>query len=192
MTGRLIGLGGRLRAGKDAVADHLVDAHGFAKVGMSDALHEAMLAINPILDPGDSAHGGEPATYRDAIAALGYVRTKAEYPEARRLLQALGTEVGRNMIGENVWVDIMKRKIAALRAEGRDVVVTGLRFGNEVLAIADAGGTTIWVHRPSEAASAAVAAHASETSVDAGDFHEVLLNAGTLEELQRTAESLVN
>ena len=44
---RLIGLGGKLRAGKDAVGDYLEEKHDFVKLGMSDALNEALLTLNP-------------------------------------------------------------------------------------------------------------------------------------------------
>ena len=52
----------------------------------------------------------ERVTYREAIEERGYTEAKAEFPEVRRLLQVFGTEVGRDLFGENVWVDIMKRE----------------------------------------------------------------------------------
>lgn len=185
----LIGLGGRLRSGKDAVADHLVAKHGFVKLGMSDALHEAMLAIDPIVDPGDSARGGMPETYSELVERVGYVEAKTD-PEVRRLLQKLGTEVGRNMIGENVWVSIMARKIDDHRSAGHPVVVTGLRFPNETQMIRELGGRTVWIDRPSLAAGAA-AAHVSENSVSEADFGERIINDGTLEDLYERADILV-
>lgn len=186
MMPAFIGLGGHLRSGKDTVADHLVQAHGFVKLGMSDALHEAMLALDPIVDVDHDLE----IRYADVIEAFGYVQAKARYPEVRRLLQKLGTEVGRDMIGENTWVDIIARKVDLLLKGGWPVAVTGIRFPNELRMVRSLGGTAVWVDRPG-LDSASPAAHASETSVDDSMFDRVLVNDGTLEHLYAITDDLV-
>ncbi|WP_217181629.1 hypothetical protein [Streptomyces sp. AC495_CC817] len=191
----LIALGGRLRSGKDVVADWLVEKHGFVKIGMSDALHEAMLAIDPIIDEhavaADEGVLVHRIHYSEAIASEGYVEAKKR-PEVRRLLQNLGTEVGRDMIGENVWVNIMARKIDDHRGAGHPVVVTGIRFPNEVQMVRDLAGTAVWIERPGEhAPTSTAAAHPSETSVQSSDFDDVIVNDGSLGELQAKASELV-
>src|SRR5690606_4847856 len=119
--------------------------------------------------------------YSDLIRAVGYVEAKA-VPEVRRLLQSLGTEAGRNMVGENVWVNIMARKIDDHRGAGHPVVVTGIRFPNEVQMIEELGGQAVWIERPgTQAPTESAAAHASENAVSAADFHSTLLNDSTLE-----------
>jgi hypothetical protein len=183
----LIGLGGRLRSGKDAAADHLVAEHGFVKLGMSDALHEAMLAIDPVINIWDD---GTFERYAEAVAEHGYVAVKRDYPEARRLLQNLGTEVGRNMIGENVWSNITARKIDDHRGAGHRVVVTGLRFPNEIQMVRELGGQTIWVERPG-LESGSSSTHASETSVGPDDFGAVLLNDQDLPGLHHRVSDLL-
>lgn len=201
----VIGLGGKLRAGKDVVADHLVQEHGFVKVGMSDALHEAMLAIDPFVPVPiamtrvrrwmfsllfrreDEVLDFE--RYSALCARLGYVEAKA-IPEVRRLLQNLGTEVGRNMIGENTWVNITARKVDDHLGIDRPVVVTGIRFPNEVAMIRQFAGVTVWVDRPGLAGGSA-SGHASENSVDASLFDEVLLNDGTIERLTERVDELL-
>lgn len=192
LSAPLIGLGGLLRSGKDAFADYLVDEHGFVKLGMSDALHEAMLAIDPIVE----AHGNvydstaEGYRYSQLVTAVGYVEAKTD-PEVRRLLQQLGTEVGRNMVGENVWVNIMGRKIYDHRAAGHPVVVTGIRFPNEVQMVSDLSGRALWLERPGvQAPSTGTASHASENSVSATDFDAVVLNDGSLGELHAKADEI--
>ena len=189
MTAKVIGLGGRLRAGKEVVAERLEKEHGFKRLGMSDAPHEALLAIDPIVDPGASARGGEPVTYPEMVERYGYVEAKKR-PEVRRLLQALGTEVGRNMIGENVWVNIMARKIDDFLYADRPVVITGIRFPNELTMIHQFAGKTVWVERPTESASAQTASHASENSVGEPDFDVTLLNDSTLDHLEGLADRL--
>lgn len=187
MTAQLIGLGGRLRSGKDTVADHLVAKHGFVKFGMSDALHEAMMAVDPIIE----AELYHPAIrYREAIEAIGYVRTKEQYPEARRLLQRLGTEVGREMIGENVWVDIAARKVDEHLKAGRGVALAGVRFPNELRLIRQFAGKAVWVERPSQEEST-IPPHASESGVNGDDFDLTLLNNSSLSSLYAAVDGLV-
>lgn len=196
LSSPLIGLGGRLRSGKDVVADRLVAEHGYVKFGMSDALHEAMLAIDPIISAVGAANFMdnvelETWRYSEAISEYGYVRTKELFPEARRLLQNLGTEVGRNMIGEHTWVQVMARKIDDHRGAGHPVVVTGIRFPNEIQMIEELGGQAVWIDRPGiQAPTERAAAHASENSVSEGDFAYVIRNNTTLEALRGMADSL--
>lgn len=186
----LIGLGGPLRSGKDAVADLLVEHHGYVKLGMSEPLHDALLALNPHLghlSPGSPPHYDDrtPVRYADLIARVGYTEAK-QNPEVRRLLQALGTEVGRNMIGDDTWVEIAATRIQKLRADGHPVVITGIRFPNELRMVHALGGLSVSVNRPGFTGDG----HASETSVTAADFAVVLHNTGTLADLAETVGAL--
>ena len=99
MTGRLIGVGGYAGTGKDAVATILEDSHGFYGTFMSQPLNAALCRLNPQVE----VRRGEVFRYVDLINQLGYTKAK-ELPEVRRLLQAMGTEVGRDMFGQNVWI----------------------------------------------------------------------------------------
>lgn len=187
MTALVIGLGGKLRSGKDAVADHLVAEYGFKKMGMSDALHEAMLAIDPWILGGDKYVA---IRYSALCEEVGYVEAKKN-PEVRRLLQNLGTEVGRNMIGENTWVNIMARKVDDYLYADQPVVVTGIRFPNELTMIHQFAGHVVWIDRPSEQADGAVAQHASENGVSGSQFDRVIVNDGTLEDLYAKVDGLL-
>jgi hypothetical protein len=189
--GALIGIGGLLYAGKDAVGDYLVDEHDWAKLGMSDSLNLALLTLNPMI-PCNVVEGqlvseghirGEFVPYQYLHREIGYVEAKKN-PEVRRLLQALGTEVGRELIDNNVWVDMTRRRIRTLRAEGVSVIVTGMRFPNELDMIREEGGELWWVSRPGvEGGNTLTGSHASENSVGAQDFDTIIPNVGTLEDL---------
>lgn len=175
MTGPLLlGLGGYAAAGKDAVADVLHRNHGFAHTFMSKPLLEALLRINPLIP----VEGGL-VRYSELFGNVGYAKSK-ENPEVRRLLQTIGTDVVRNMIGENVWVDVMLADVKPILAAGGDVVVTGMRFRNEMAAVSAAGGLTVWVHRPGVGP---VNGHNSDNAVSPDDFDLHLHNDGTLDDL---------
>ena len=218
-------VGGRLTSGKDAFADHLVAKHGFVKLGMSDTLADALYRLNPILDTGPSAtvglwrvhptniwnnlkvvltgkgnfkdwviSRGEFARYQGLVDKVGYVEAKKNL-EVRRLLQALGTEVGRELLGENIWVEAAKKKILELTAAGHNVVITGIRFPNEIaleqqLNTGHIVAASVWVDRPS--LPPLEAGHSSETSVGRNDFEYGLDNTGTLEDLYEAADALLS
>lgn len=186
----LIAFGGYATAGKDAAADILVSEHGYAKTYMSEALRECLLALNPWILP-DPNHddldeeGHTPVRYAELDALVGYTAAK-EIPEVRRLLQSLGTEVGRNILGEDTWTNAITKKIHDLRLDG-PVVVTGIRYPNELQLIHDLGGISVWVERPGVQAQSG---HTSETSMREDLFDATLSNAGTLDDLGKSVTYL--
>ena len=181
---RLIGIGGRLRAGKDTVADYLVERCGFTKLGMSDPLLEAALVLDPILYEDNSRNT---VRLSEIVDAVGYTEAKKE-PEVRRFLQVLGTDFGRNMIGENVWVNIAARSIDGLRNQGHDVVITGIRFENELGMVNRLGGQSWWVDRDTDEPASD---HASENGVAGWQFDTIINNNGSLDDLYAEVERIL-
>ncbi len=195
LTNIVIGVGGKLTAGKDEFADYLVREHDFVKLGMSDVLADCLYALDPIIE----VVGEEQDVwrYRRLVDRVGYVAAKKNL-EVRRLLQYLGTEVGRNIISEDVWVKPAARKIERQLSAGRNVVITGIRYQNELDMVtywddrwsgSSGAGTTVWVDRPELNNSDS---HSSESSLSAEDFEYVLSNTGTLEELYTRSGELLD
>lgn len=190
MADRLIvGMGGRKESGKDAVADFLVEEHGYTKHEMSSVLHDILMVLDPLVVV--RAHEASISEfvrpgfmrYSTLCATIGYVEAK-RYREVRRLLQAMGTDVGRNMISEDVWVDVMRHKITNTKG---NVVFTGVRYPNELRMLHNLGGTAVWVNRPGLPAGDA---HSSETSLGQRDFDMVLDNTADLHHLRKITEGL--
>lgn len=191
MTPRIIGLGGALRSGKDAIADRLVERHGFTKFGMSDALLEHALINDPYipLESIPTGLGTEQGTFvrfSHLVNTIGYVEAKKN-PEVRRYLQADGTEGGRRFFYEDVWVDKIAERIAGVER----AVITGVRFPNELAMVERLGGTTVWVERPGLDSATPAAAHASENSVTSAEFRITLHNDGTLEDLHAAVDDFM-
>lgn len=233
----LIGIGGKLAAGKDTLADHLVVAHGFVKHGMSEPLATALYTLNPLVsmefennrtwaeDAGidleqSSSTPGAPVIerYRELIDHIGYTQAK-RIPEVRRLLQVLGTEVGRDQLDIDTWTNIARRKIREVRDAGVPVILTGIRFTNERDMILEEGGTLVWIERPEpnllafgspegaapaenigqavvraidDALDPALAQyHTSEVTLTSSDFDTTILNDGSLKQLQQCTDVLI-
>ena len=182
MTGRLIGIGGYAGTGKDAVATILEDSHGFYGTFMSQPLNAALCRLNPQVE----VRRGEVFRYVDLINQLGYTKAK-ELPEVRRLLQAMGTEVGRDMFGQTIWVDLMEQTLAAHKPDD-DVVVTGIRFPNEASMIRELGGELWWVYRPGYGP---VNSHSSDNTLSLRHFDRVVVNDGTLEDLEQLVTKML-
>lgn len=109
--------------------------------------------------------------------------------EIRRLQQVLGTEVGREVLGESIWVDTGMEKVAKVHARGVPVVVTDCRFDNEAEAVREAGGKVVRVVRPS--LPAPTDGHASESGISEHLVDREIVNDGTLDDLRAAAEELV-
>lgn len=174
--GHLIGLGGYAHAGKDAFAD-VLETRGWYKTYMSKYLRKSLEELNPII--GWSTRG-EPLRFADCVKDVGYENAKT-FPEVRRLLQSMGTEVGRKLYSENFWLDLCFKDIVKEMEKGNSVVVTGIRYPNELHQIHNLQGNSIWVERPGYGP---VNAHSSDNSLVKDDFDHVFSNSGSLEELE--------
>lgn len=187
----LIGIGGYALSGKDATAAVLEQA-GYKRTYMSRTVEKAMLALNPWI--AEERLTSEPVghiirrwtRYREIHADLGFDASKL-IPEVREFLMALGTEVGRDMLGANVWVDAAFRRVDGWMASGHDVVLTGVRFHNELVALRDRGGLALWVDRGLRP----LTDHASENTLAPADFDLLIPNLGTLRDLAETVRSCV-
>lgn len=127
---RIIGIAGHMRAGKDTIAAILEKLEGFQRVGFADPLKDMAIALNPIV--GASQLEGGYIRLAQLVADEGWEGAKRN-PEVRRVLQQLGTEAGREVLGENIWVNTLEQRL--FRGWGTPVggpyAVADVRFLNE-------------------------------------------------------------
>ncbi len=174
----IVGLSGYARSGKDTAAQVLVDRFGFKRVAFADTLRSMLYAINPVVP--DSIHG----RVAELVDAEGWDVAKEQYPEVRQLLQRLGTEAGRNILGEDVWVDAAMRN---LHPAGR-YVFTDVRFRNEALAVTSFQvNGELW--RIERTGVGPANDHVSEVGLDDWEFDTIILNQG-LAEFRDTVKSI--
>jgi len=66
----------------------------------------------------------------------------------RHAMVTLGTEWGRDLIGESIWVDAWRRAVEPRLARNIDILTEDLRFPNEYEAVRALGGIVVRVTRP--------------------------------------------
>jgi hypothetical protein len=163
----IIGLSGYAQSGKDSTAELLCLNYGYTRLAFADPMRQALITINPKLD--------SITRVSDLVEDYGWDVAKKN-PEVRRLLQVLGTDFGRKMLGDDVWINIA---LSGIKSEDK-IVVSDVRYPNEAEAIKKLGGTVWRINRHNHSA---VNGHTSEHAMDNYMFNYVIYNDGTLDDL---------
>lgn len=177
----IIGLCGAAGAGKDTVASILRDAHDFSVEAFASPLYAAVSAMTGI--PVDRLKSRE---FKEApIPWLGGA-------SPRRLLQTLGTEWGRDMIADHIWITLAERRVAEIAEQGcRGVVFSDCRFPNEAASIRSMGGVVWEVRRDGATCLRSDAAgHDSELGLPRSLIDGVIHNAAGIAALHAAVETL--
>lgn len=173
----IVGLIGQKRVGKDTAALALLQ-DGFYVVKFADGLKIMLRALLKSLDYSDR---GIDSLLENQLKEVPLPVLAGRSP--RYAMQTLGTEWGRNCMGENIWVEI-----AIERCLGRkNSVITDCRFPNEAEAIHRAGGVLIRITRDTHYTDT----HSSEALVDSLPFDYEVLNTGTIENLGDEVRQIV-
>ena len=173
-----IALSGPARSGKDSAAEYLIKNHGYVKVSFAAPIKEALYRLNPRVN----LDGMTGVSLKVGVDAYGWDGLKTHAPEIRELLQRFGTEVGREMFGDDIWVNIAINE--ALKHE--KAIFTDCRYPNEADAVRAIGGQIWKIERNGvEPANS----HTSEHAMVDYNFDKKILNNGSLEELN---DQLVN
>lgn len=174
----IVGLSGYAQVGKDTAAEVFM-RHGFQHYSFADPMRAMAEAIDPIVAARANADTGELewVRYCEALEELGYEEAKRYLPEIRQFLQRLGTDAGRNVLGEDVWV---RAAIERMIDQGGDYVIPDVRFPNEAEAILDEGGALLRIVRPGYGPAND---HESETALDHYFQHAFIINNGTISDL---------
>ena len=208
----IIGVCGLIGAGKDTIADYLVNIHQFRRESFANTLKDAVSAVfgwDRELLEGRTAQARE---WREQVDPWWADRLSIPHLTPRHILQQWGTEVCRKNFHDDIWIASLENK---LRNSRDDVVISDCRFPNEIRAIKQAGGIVVRVVRGAEPEwyNAAVSrnrgpdgnptwalsgrkleqlgVHDSETAWVGTEFDVVLDNNGTLDELYQQVKRLV-
>jgi hypothetical protein len=140
----IIGVCGLIGAGKDTMADYLVNIHQFRRESFANTLKDAVSAVfgwDRDLLEGRTRHSRE---WREQVDAWWADRLNMPELTPRWVLQYWGTEVVRRSFHDDTWIASLENR---LRKTTDDVVISDCRFPNEIGAIKRAGGLVVRVHR---------------------------------------------
>ena len=179
----MIGLCGRAGAGKDTVADVLIDRFGFSSYSLAAEIKSCLVDLDPFIPINN-----RPVRLSELLLDSSLEVLKRSYPEVRRLLQVLGAEVVRARV-ESFWVDRLEDRLVVDKP--KRVVITDVRFENEIKWIRYLGGMVFCVERDGVHDEYAGAKHSSELGVDDEFIDSVVNNSGSLEDLICVVEDLM-
>jgi hypothetical protein len=108
----------------------------------------------------------------------------------RHLKRTLGTEWGRQMVNENIWLDILKDRIADQDSGYFGVVIDDVRFDNEAEYVRKAGGVLVLLERP-EAAGEVETNHASDRALTVPPDYRIRVKATPEETLALVERTLL-
>jgi hypothetical protein len=140
----IIGVVGLIGAGKDTMADYLVNIHQFRRESFANTLKDAVSSVfgwDRDLLEGRTRHSRE---WREQVDAWWADRLNMPELTPRWVLQYWGTEVVRRSFHDDTWIASLENR---LRKTTDDVVISDCRFPNEIGAIKRAGGLVVRVHR---------------------------------------------
>lgn len=168
---RVIGLTGRIGSGKSTAANHLINVHGFTLVKFAGPLKNMMRALG--------------LTEREIEGDLKELPCDLLAGKTPRFaMQQLGTEFGRQMIAEDIWIRAWRAACERLPT-GASVVADDVRYQNEADAVRAMGGTVVRLERD----TGQVGSHASEALAFDADL--TLRNDSTVAALLASVDRLI-
>ena len=208
----IIGFVGFIGSGKDTAADYLVNFHEFRRDSFANTLKDAVAAVfgwDRTLLEGRTKEARE---WREKVDTWWAKRLGMPNLTPRWVLQYWGTEVCRKGFHDDIWIASVENK---MRKTTDNIVISDVRFPNEINAIHNAGGQVIRVKRGPEPEWYEAALnfnkgqngnmywatgrnrleqlkiHASEYSWVGGHIDHVINNDGTIDELFSQIEVLI-
>jgi hypothetical protein len=208
----IIGFVGFIGSGKDTAADYLVNFHEFRRDSFANTLKDAVAAVfgwDRVLLEGRTKEARE---WREQVDPWWAERLAMPALTPRWVLQYWGTEVCRNAFHDDIWIASLENK---MRKTTDNIVISDVRFPNEIKAIHNAGGIVVRVKRGEDPEwyDAAVSVnqgpngnatwslskailnqlkiHASETAWVGGDIDYIISNDTSIDDLFKQIKNLV-
>lgn len=169
---KLIALHGLAQSGKTTAAEYLVKHWGFIPITFADPIKAMIAAMCGV-------------TVEQLDEAKDKMLPHMDV-SIREMFQTLGTDWGRNMIDEDIWVNMVSEQIAQY-SDNVDIVVTDCRFENEAALIREKGGIVAHIYRP----DVPQMDHESEAGIEFEPTDYTLLNKSSKREFYRYVDRLV-
>lgn len=203
----MISFSGKKRSGKDLAAQYLIDNHGYRKVTLAGPVKEFTanvlgLPLKFFVDDElkDTPFNVSIQLYSAEIIQIiedlvelnssdvnevkwGNIPLEKNLKTPREALQFIGTDLGRNFVSKNIWLDQLPSEFMD------DCVITDARFANERDFLKKRGYKTVLLMRNSESTDT----HESENSLGhPKEYDDVVRNFGSKDKLYVNLEAIVN
>ena len=182
----IIGLHGKIQAGKTTAFEALQEEFKAKEFRFADGIKEMIASLL----------GCSVKALDNQVFKSRQIPWLKEGITPRVLMQTLGTEWGRNLIDEDIWVKSTLQKIEDYqKAGGGMAVITDVRFPNEFKALDERKDAfLIKIDRPGVDRSDPIHQHISETALDhlpSEAFDGYVVNNCDIEEFKRRIIFLV-
>ncbi|AYV86009.1 MAG: putative deoxynucleoside monophosphate kinase [Solivirus sp.] len=159
----LIGLAGQRNSGKSTFANHCVEKHGFVELAFATAVKKICNIVYGF--PLEMLAGNTPETRELRMTLHEDFSNRTPI----QTMQYIGTDVFRKILGEDIWIWILKREIDEIwkRDPTAKLVISDTRFSNEMQFIRQLGGRIVVL----SSNEVSTDSHASETSIQEGLRH---------------------
>lgn len=151
-------------SGKSTATKYLVERHGYTLVKFAGPLKDMMRVIGLTEEEIEGSLKEKPC---NLLAGK----------TPRHAMQTLGTEWGRNSIGDGFWINLWRERVVEILGQAGRVVIDDCRFDNEAKAIRKLGGDIYKI----EGRGGIAGGHVSENGC--GDQDLSIANEGSIEEL---------
>lgn len=121
---------------------------------------------------------------------LGWNGEKDE--KGRKILQLLGTDIGKELIDPDIWIKHWDTAVRSLEAEATIIIADDIRFYNEARCIAERSGLLIkMTGRSMYEDGNDLTNHVSEQILPDDIFDYVIHNEGPIEELNLISKAII-
>ncbi len=179
---KIIGITGKKYNGKDTLGNILIEKYEYKRLAYADNLKEACRHIFGFTD--EQLYGN-----------LKEIPDKFWGISPRILLQYIGTNLMRDQlgkefqnIGEDIWIKSVEKQIKDNNNE--KIVITDVRFLNEVESIKKLGGIIIKIERPS-INNSINDTHTSESYIDEIPYDYKIINDKDINHLENEIKNII-
>lgn len=189
----LIGIHGKPKAGKDIIADHIIDHYAFTKYGPSYPVKKAAAAMFDV--DIKNFYNVDRKEMVDPFWGISY----------REMAQKVGKESSRDIFGEDIWLRHVSKMMRTIEEQNEvyiakgfpqhcvlGIIMADVRYPNEAQWVRDQGGKMIFVFRPDAARGyIANAGHPAEAGFPPTAEDYVIYNESTIEVLKGQVDVLM-
>jgi len=143
--GKIVGLVGFIGSGKGTVAETLVKRYNYRQDSFAASLKDACAVMfdwpRHLLE-GDTTESRE---WREIPDVWWGEQLGIENFTPRYALQYIGTDVLRSHFSQDIWFLTLQNRLR--KNPNQDVIISDVRFPNEIKFIQDQGGAIVRIHR---------------------------------------------